>query len=487
VITDIHEIGQDIAEHLAHADARLGLMDELAMALGFGMIGGLIAMRLRLPPIIGFLLAGILMGPYTPGHVADVHTAEQLGEIGVAFLMFGVGMHFSIKDLLAVRNISIPGAILQSLLATVITIGLTTMFGWSIGAGIVLGLALSVASTVVLVRALMSRNLVNSDAGKIAVGWLVVEDLFSALVLVLLPLLAVSLGGTGGGTDAAASGSFVGAFFNKADNVLAFTVREAGIADSAPVAIGVTFINVALVIGLLPLLTKAVSWLLEYIDRSKSDEMLTLAAVVVALSVSFGLASIFGMSIALTAFFAGIVVSGSRLSHQVGEDIRPLRNLFGVLFFASVGMLLDPMTFVRMPLHVLAVVVIIVVAKPAIAAGIALAFRQSRATALTIGAGLGQIGEFSFILGTLGRSLGLLPDEAYQLIIAGAIVSIALNPVVFLVTDRLAQAESAVMLDVGPSPAIEGAALLTADLTAEGVAQTGTGHSTGHGSLPRAS
>lgn len=485
MITDIREIGQDIAEHLAQADARLGLMDELALALAFGMIGGLIAMRLRLPPIIGFLLAGIAMSSYTPGHVADVHTAEQLGEIGVAFLMFGVGMHFSIKDLLAVRNIAIPGAIIQSLLATALTIGLTTIFGWGIGAGIVLGLALSVASTVVLVRALMSRDLVNSDAGKIAVGWLVVEDLFSALVLVLLPLLAVSLGGSAG-AESGASGSVLGAFFNKADNLLAFTVRGAGVADSAPVAIGVTFINVAVVIGILPLLTKAVSWLLEYIDRSKSDEMLTLAAVVVALSVSFGMAGVFGMSIALTAFFAGIVVSGSRLAHQVGEDIRPLRNLFGVLFFASVGMLLDPMTFVRMPLQVLAVVFIIVVAKPVIAAGIALMFRQTRATALTIGAGLGQIGEFSFILGTLGRSLGLLPDEAYQLIIAGAIISIALNPVVFKVMERFNHDEHGVTLAPGQTPAIEGAVLLTTDLTAEGVAQKAE-HGAGHTSMPRAS
>jgi CPA2 family monovalent cation:H+ antiporter-2 len=485
VISDIQDIGHDIAEHLAHADERLGLMDELALALAFGMIGGLIAMRLRLPPIIGFLLAGIAMSSYTPGHVADVHTAEQLGEIGVAFLMFGVGMHFSIKDLLAVRNIAIPGAIIQSLLATVLTIGLTMLFGWSVGAGIVLGLALSVASTVVLVRALMSRDLVNSAAGKIAVGWLVVEDLFSALVLVLLPLLAVSLGGSAG-ASAAPGGSVVTAFFNKADNMLAFTVREAGVADSAPVAIGITFINVALVIGLLPLLTKAVSWLLEYIDRSKSDEMLTLAAVVVALSVSFGMAGIFGMSIALTAFFAGIVVSGSRLAHQVGEDIRPLRNLFGVLFFASVGMLLDPMTFVRMPLHVLAVVFIIVVAKPAIAAGIAIMFRQSRSTALTIGAGLGQIGEFSFILGTLGRSLGLLPDEAYQLIIAGAIISIALNPVVFWVMDRFNHAEDTAMLGAGETPALEGAAVLTADLTSEGAPQA-EAHAAPRSSMPRAS
>jgi monovalent cation:H+ antiporter-2, CPA2 family len=439
VVNQIQDVGHEVVEQISHADASLGLMDELSLALAFGLIGGLIALRLRLPPIIGFLLAGILMSPYTPGHVADVHTAEQLGEIGVAFLMFGVGMHFSMKDLIAVRSIAIPGAIVQSLLATALTIVATTVFGWSLGAGIVLGLALSVASTVVLVRALMDRGLLDSDAGKIAVGWLVVEDLFAALVLVLLPLLAVSLGGTAV-AQPHPEYSVLDAVFNKSDNVLAFAVRSAGVPESVPMMIGVTMVNLAIIVGLMPLLCKAVSWVLDSVDRSGSEEMLTLAAVVVALSVSFGVASIFGMSIALTAFLAGLVVSSSRLVHQVTEDVRPLRNLFGVLFFASVGMLLDPMTIVRMPLHVLAVVLIIVVAKPVIAAGIALVMRQTHGTALAIGAGLAQIGEFSFILGTLGRTLGLLPEEAYQLIIAGAIVSIALNPVAFRVTEMIGRA-----------------------------------------------
>ncbi|MGE3270159.1 MAG: cation:proton antiporter [Chloroflexota bacterium] len=469
MVTEIQDIGHEVAEHLAHASERLGLMDELAMALAFGLLGGLVAMRLRLPPIVGFLLAGIAMSPYTPGHVADVHTAEQLGEIGVAFLMFGVGMHFSVKDLLEVKNIAIPGAIIQSILATVLTIVLTTVFGWSLGAGIVLGLALSVASTVVLVRALMARDLLSSQAGKIGVGWLVVEDLFSALVLVLLPVLAVSLGGNVAARSA--DETLIGSLFNKTDSVLAFTVRQAGVQESIPVLVGITIINVGVLLGLLPLLRRVVSWLLDYIDRSKSDEMLTLTAVVVALFVSFGMNAIFGVSVALGAFFAGIVVAASRLSHAVGEDVRPLRNLFGVLFFASVGMLLDPMTFVRMPLHVLAVVLVIVAAKPVIATGIALMFRQSRGTALTIGAGLAQIGEFSFILGTLGRSLGLLPDEAYQLIIAGAIISIALNPVVFWVTDRIAHAPHPELVPqslVQPSAvAVEGAPLMNAAVASE--------------------
>ena len=476
MVTDIQDLGHDIAEHLAHADERLGLMDELSLALAFGLIGGLVAMRLRLPPIVGFLLAGIAMSPYTPGHVADVHTAEQLGEIGVAFLMFGVGMHFSIKDLLEVKNVAIPGAIIQSLLATALTIVLTTIFGWSLGAGIVLGLALSVASTVVLVRALMARDLLSSQAGKIGVGWLVVEDLFSALVLVLLPVLAVSLGGKVAARSA--DETLIQSLFDKSDSVLAFSIRQAGVQESVPVLVGITIINVAVLVGLLPLLRRVVSWLLEYIDRSRSDEMLTLSAVVVALFVSFGMNAVFGVSVALGAFFAGIVVSASRLAHAVAEDVRPLRNLFGVLFFASVGMLLDPMTFVRMPLHVLAVVLVIVVAKPAIATGIALVFRQSHTTSLTIGAGLGQIGEFSFILGTLGKSLGLLPDEAYQLIIAGSIISIALNPVVFWAMDRLAHPWPPAVSPPPDLAALEGAAVLSADLSADGVA-VGDPHTVG--------
>jgi monovalent cation:H+ antiporter-2, CPA2 family len=470
MMAPVQDIGQEVVEQLGHMDAALGLMDELSLALAFGLIGGLVAMRLKLPPIVGFLLAGIALSPYTPGHVADVHTAEQLGEIGVAFLMFGVGMHFSVKDLMAVKHIAIPGAIIQSLLATGLTMVLTLVFGWGLGAGVVLGLALSVASTVVLVRALMARDLLPTDAGKIAVGWLVVEDLFSALVLVLLPVLAVSLGGSG--AHQAPPATLLDAMFSKTDSVLAFSIREVGIAETVPVLVGVTIVNVAVLVGMLPLLRTAVTWLLGVIDRSGSDEMLTLGAVVMALFVSFGMNAVFGVSVALGAFFAGLVVAASPLAHQVGEEIRSLRNLFGVLFFASVGMLLDPMTFVRMPLHVLAVVVLIVVAKPVIAAAIALVFGQPRTTALTIGAGLAQIGEFSFILGTLGRSLGLLPDEAYQLIISGAIISIALNQVAFLVTDAIGRAWQPA-LSSGALPSLEApAGLLTPDITLEGVGST---------------
>jgi monovalent cation:H+ antiporter-2, CPA2 family len=281
----------------------------------------------------------------------------------------------------------------------------------------------------------------------------VVEDLFAALVLVLLPLLAVSLGGTAA-EQPHPEYSVLDAIFNKSDSVLAYSARQAGMPETVPVMVGVTLLNLAIIVGLMPLVSRAVSWLLDFVDRSGSEEMLTLAAVVIALSVSFGLAAVFGMSIALTAFLAGLIVSASRLAHQVTEDIRPLRNLFGVLFFASVGMLLDPMTIVRMPLHVLTVVAIIVVAKPVIAAAIAVVLRQTHVTALAIGAGLAQIGEFSFILGTLGRTLGLLPEEAYQLIIAGAIISIALNPVAFRVTEMLGRAWQPVPAQAGLMPVV---------------------------------
>jgi len=446
----------------------LGLMVEISLALAFGLAGGLIAIRLRLPPIVGFLLAGIVLSPHTPIHQADVHLAEQLGEIGVAFLMFGVGMHFSLRDLMDVRMIAIPGAIVQSILSTVLTIGIALLFGWSLGAGLVLGLALSVASTVVLVRALTSRELLASDAGKIAIGWLVVEDLIAALVLVLLPVLAVSLGGRAAAPPPA-NYSLIDAFFNKTDSVLAYAVREAGIEVAPSTLVIVTLLNLALIVALLPLLRRCVAWLLDYVDRTGSDEMVTLAGVVVALSVSFGISVGCGMSIALTAFFAGIVVAASPHAHRVSEDMRPLRNLFGVLFFASVGMLLDPMTLVREPFKVLIVVLIIVLAKPAIAATTALLLRQPHGTAHTIGAGLGQIGEFAFILGTLGRSLGLLTDEAYQLIIAGAIISIALNPVIFHLSEKLIHiwrpAGSLALVEGDLAP--EAPSLFTPDLVAD--------------------
>jgi len=296
----------------------------------------------------------------------------------------------------------------------------------------------------VLVRALMSRNKLDTDAGRIAVGWLVVEDLFSALVLVLLPVLAVSLGGKPAAERV--EDSLTAALMDKTDSILGFAARQFGLGDGVGALVGITLLNVVIVVALLPLARRGVSWLLEDIDRSGSEEMLTLAAVVIALVISVGMVIVFGLSVALGAFFAGIIVSGSRLSHRVAEDIRPLRDLFGVLFFTSVGMLFDPMTPLREPIQVVAVVLIIVVAKPVIAAAIALVLHQTRETALTIGAGLAQIGEFSFILGTLGRVVGLLPDEAYQLIITGAIISIAVNPLAF-------RASQSILRSWKPAPA----------------------------------
>src|SRR6266536_1334904 len=285
-------IGHDVLEQAAHTSEALGLMDELTVVLVVGLIGGLLAMRFRLPPIVGFLAAGVILGPHTPGFVADTHTAEQLGEISVAFLMFGVGLHFSIRDLISVRNVAVPGAVVQSLLATALTIGVVALFGWSFGAGLVLGLALSVASTVVLVRALMSRNVLDSDAGRIAVGWLVVEDLFSALVLVLLPVLAVSLGGAA--PEERVEDSLTAALLDKQDSVLAFAARQFGASESVPMLVAITLVNVAIVVALLPLARRAVNWLFETSDRSGSEEMRTLAAVVVALFVAFGMNVLFG-------------------------------------------------------------------------------------------------------------------------------------------------------------------------------------------------
>jgi K+:H+ antiporter len=424
------EAVEDLAEPVSHSMAQLGLMGEIAVVLAFSLVGGLLAVRLRLSPIVGFLVAGLMAGPYVPGFVGDVHVAEELGEIGVVFLMFGVGLHFSLRDLMAVKGVAVPGALLQSLLTTVVTIVAAAAFGWSFGAGLVLGLAVSVASTVVLVRALIARQALDSPAGRIAVGWLVVEDLFSALVLVLLPVLAVSLGGASALHEV--DNSIFGALLTEGDSVLAFLARQVGMPQTVPVLTAITFLNVGLVV--LVLFTvgrRAVAWLLELVERGGSDELFTLTVVVAALFIAFSTSAFFGLSVALGAFFAGVIVSGARQAHRVAEDVRPMRDLFGVLFFASVGMLFDPATLLHLPLQVLATTAIIMLVKPLGAAAITLVLRQPWSAARTIAPGLGQIGEFSFILATVGHGAGLLPEEAYQLIITAAITSIALNPLLF--------------------------------------------------------
>jgi CPA2 family monovalent cation:H+ antiporter-2 len=375
----------------------------LAFGLGFG------AARLKLPPLVGYLLAGVVIGPFTPGFVGDIGLATQLAEIGVILLMFGVGLHFSVKDLMAVRTIAIPGAVAQIATATAIGMGMAHFWGWGLGAGLVFGLSLSVASTVVLLRALEARGTLDSPDGRIAVGWLIVEDLVMVLALVLLPALSETLGGRPGGlVGHTAGGEGVGLAF-------ALTIGKVGL-----------FVAIALVVG-----TRVVPWLLMQVARTGSRELFTLAVLAIALGIAFGSAKLFGVSFALGAFFAGVILSESELSHKAGEDSLPLQDAFAVLFFVSVGMLFDPSIVLREPLAVLGVVLVIVVGKSVAAFLIVLAFRYPIGTALTVSASLAQIGEFSFILAGLGVALGLLPEPGSDLILAGALLSITLNPLAF--------------------------------------------------------
>lgn len=421
-----------------NVDEALGLLDEIAIVLVFAFIGGLIASRLRLPPIVGYLAAGLVVGPFTPGFVADVGLAEELGEIGIVILMFGVGLHFSVRDLLAVGGTAIPGALVQSLATTLLGIGAGMLFGWSFGAGLVLGLALSVASTIVLVRALAARDDLNTSDGHIALGWLIVEDMFSVLVLVLLPILAVSLGGQASGTDAG-DDTLLGSLMHEGDSVLSYGLRSLGFGGSATEVVVVAFVNVGLLAACVFFVAKPLVRLaLDRVEQI-SEEMFTLAVVVIALLVAVAAKAVFGLSDALGAFLAGVMVGDHRLSHRVAGEIRPLRDIFGIVFFAAVGMLLEPATVVRAPLKLLAVVFIVVVAKPALAAMVMLVLGRSPGTAAAIAPGLAQVGEFSFILAVLGRSLDLLPEQGYQLIISAAIVSIALNPLLFGLAESLAR------------------------------------------------
>src|SRR5262245_14163706 len=381
------------------------LIATIAGGLGLAFVLGLLAVRLRMPPLVGYLLAGVAVGPFTPGFVADAGLASQLAEIGVILLMFGVGLHFSPEDLWAARKIAVPGALAQIAVATVLGMLVAHSWGWSWGSGLVFGLSLSVASTVVLLRALEDRGQLQTSEGRIAVGWLIVEDLITVLVLVLLPALAVPLGGGAG--DAAPEGSVWTA--------IAWTLAKVG-----------AFIAFMFIVG-----RRVVPWLLERVARTGSRELFTLGVLAVALGIAVGAASLFGVSFALGAFFAGVVISESDLSTKAATNALPLQDAFAVLFFVAVGMIFDPKILVREPLHVLAVVLIIMVGKSIAALAIVLAFRRPLHTALTISASLAQIGEFSFILGALGISLKLLPEAARSLIVAGALISITLNPVVF--------------------------------------------------------
>ncbi|WP_151980400.1 cation:proton antiporter [Acinetobacter guerrae] len=378
----------------------------LAVGFGIALIFGYIAARLRLPPLIGYLIAGIIISPNTPGIVADMQLANQLAELGVMFLMFGVGMHFSLNDLLQVRRIALPGAILQIAVATLLGVAVSMWWGWSFGSALVFGLSLSCASTVVLLKALGDRGLLDSVNGKIAVGWLLVEDLVMVLVLVLLPATAVLLGG----------------------KELAHSTANQNIW----LTIGITLLKVAGFIAFMLIIGKRlVPMIMQFVARLGSRELFTLTVVAAAVSIAYGSYAIFGVSMALGAFFAGMVVKESDFSHRAEEETLPLREIFSILFFVSVGMLFDPRILVEQPLHILAVIAIIMIGKTLAAMALVLFFRYPINTALTVGASLAQIGEFSFILATLGVSLGLLTLDAQNLILAGALFSITLNSFVF--------------------------------------------------------
>ncbi len=390
------------------------LIATIAVSLGLAFAFGFLAQRLRLPPLVGYLVAGVVVGPFLPGYVADGSLAGQLAEIGIMLMMFGVGLHFSIADLLAVRRLAIPGAIGQIVLATAIGAALTLSWDWGLGAGLVFGLSLSVASTVVLLRALESRNLLTAPNGRIAVGWLIVEDLAMVLALVLLPALVGVLGADAAPSAHAApdQGLLV---------ILVITLAKVS-----------AFVAIALVIG-----PRVLPWLLREVARTGSRELFTLAVLAMALGIAFAAAATFDISFALGAFFAGMVLNKSELSHKAAANSLPLQDAFGVLFFVSVGMLFDPSILIREPVMVAGVLALVMVGKSLVALAIALLLRYPLSTAVTVAASLAQIGEFSFILGGLGLGYGLLDTEGFNLILAGALFSITLNPLVFAGADRL--------------------------------------------------
>lgn len=388
-------------------DHNVSLITTIASGFGIALIFGFIAERLKVPALVGYLLAGILIGPATPGFVADLNIASQLSEIGVMLLMFGVGLHFSLKDLLAVKRIAVPGAVVQMTFATLLGMGVAWWWGWSWGAGLVFGLSLSCASTVVLLKALEARGVLDTMNGRIAVGWLVVEDLATVLVLVLLPPLAGVLGGSVM-TQALQGGTPLWMTIGK-------TLLQVG-----------AFIALMLIVG-----RRALPWLLWQVAKTGSRELFTLSVVATAISIAYGASSLFNVSFALGAFFAGMVMRESEFSHRAAEESLPLRDAFSVLFFVSVGMLLQPSILLEQPGRVAGVVAIIILGKSIAALVLVLGFRYPLNTALTVAASLAQIGEFSFILGGLGVTLGLMPAEGMSLVLAGALISIALNPLIF--------------------------------------------------------
>ncbi|HEV2510670.1 cation:proton antiporter [Bosea sp. (in: a-proteobacteria)] len=397
----------------------------IVMGLGLAFVFGALAQKFRISPLVGYLLAGVAVGPFTPGFVADQNLANDLAEIGVILLMFGVGLHFSLKDLLSVKAIAVPGALVQISVATLLGLGLALLLGWTVLAGLVFGLALSVASTVVLLRALQERRMVQTEKGKIAVGWLIVEDLAMVLALVMIPAVADVLNG---GSGAASGGGPLATRFDLGLwGVLSLTLAKVA-----------AFVAFMLIVG-----RRLIPWILHWVAHTGSRELFRLAVLAIALGVAYLAASLFGVSFALGAFFAGMILSESPLSHRAAEESLPLRDAFAVLFFVSVGMLFDPGILLRAPLPLIATIAIILFGKTLAAWLIVRAFGKPDQVALTISASLAQIGEFSFILAGLGVSLKLLPEQGRDLILAGAIFSIVLNPLMFKLVDRFAPPDPA--------------------------------------------
>ena len=398
------------------------LITMLVVGLGLAFILGAVANRLKLSPLVGYLVAGIVIGPFTPGYVADQAMARQLAEVGVILLMFGSGLHFSLADLLSVRKIAIPGAVGQMALVTLLGLGVAYAIGWPIGAGLIFGLALSVSSTVVVLRSLQDRHQLQSEQGRMAVGWLVVQDIAMILALILLPAFSGVLGGDEATTtDMAAEGAL--GFFKP---------------DTLTEALALTLAKLAAFFALMILVgRRVIPWILHYIAHTWSRELFRLAVLAMALGVAFGASELFGISFALGAFFAGMILAESQLSQSAAQETLPLRDAFAVLFFVSVGMLFDPTVAVRQPFLVAMTVILIVAGNAAAVFAIARLFRHSVQNAVALGLTLSQIGEFSFILAGIGVELELLPESGRDLILAGAMVSILVNPLLFVAAERL--------------------------------------------------
>jgi|tagenome__1003787_1003787.scaffolds.fasta_scaffold20928233_2 CPA2 family monovalent cation:H+ antiporter-2 len=386
------------------------LIGTVAMGLSAAFVIGLISVQLRVPPIVGYLIAGVIVGPFTPGYVADASLASQLAELGVILLMFGVGLHFSLHDLLEVKRVAVPGALIRIVIGSLLGLLVARIWGWSNGAGLVFGLGLSVASTVVLLRALIDYGALGDITGKIAIGWLIVEDLVTVMALVLLPVLASSMGG--------------------------LSPHESGNGVAETVAISLAkvgfFLLVMIVVG-----RRLLPWIFERVVGIDSRELFILAVLALALGVSYGASRFFDVSFALGAFVAGLVLSETDFGHQAAEELYTIREAFGVLFFVSVGMLIDPAFLLHHPGQILIVTLIIVIAKTIVAFIVTRLLGQPRSSALTVAIGLGQIGEFSFILATMAVSLQILPKIGSDLILAGALTSITINALIFRYLSRI--------------------------------------------------